>query len=446
DPGLTTSFGFGLCCLTAVMGVLIVINRHRQSASATATLTQEFRTFQSSFVRVYLLALCAEWLQMGYLYMLLDFHGHGPTEIALVFFAGIISQLVATLLLEVSGGGGCVSNKARCIACLALQAVSCALLLHSAFGGLVCSRALGGVATALLQNAFEAWMVQQHASQGFPNDWLLQTFDLLSVGMSALATASGPLGETALSVGGAGGPFKLAIAVVAANALLVVFGWRRDGNKGCPACGDTGRLVGLAAAALRGNRRVALLAAQQGCFEAAMFVFAMAWTPLLAAPEDISRPTHHPPYALILAQFMVSLLIGSWAYKLLCQRDEDSSGWSPAGLCGFALFGSTVAFSALAVLRDRFGSICICLAFECCVGVYINAAGHMRATLMPPEVRGLVMGGAKAVVATAVFGAAAVPLAGQRTPLMCVCAALAAIALRCNAKLTALSEDGGGGE
>jgi Sugar-tranasporters, 12 TM len=135
-------------------------------------------------------------------------------------------------------------------------------------------------------------MVEQHLSQGFPHEWLLHTFHLLGYAMSALAVAAGVIGEMSLALGQITGPFKLATLLAACNALLVAASWRRDRGKSCGACSNTARLLSRAQTALVGSSRVRLVALCCGCFEAAVFIFAARWTPVLAArDEDVSAPT-----------------------------------------------------------------------------------------------------------------------------------------------------------
>lgn len=155
--------------------------------------------------------------------------------------------------------------------------------------------------------------------QGFPLDWFTHTFNKLSVAMSVLAVATGPAVTVAHDLaGGSVGPFKLSLVLTAINAFLLL-SWRRDSNKPPPACGDVGRLVSRAWAAVvtgngdnggggGGGRNVALwVTVAQACFEAATFAFALLWTPLLrtAGGGDDGYPGPELPWGMVFSQQLV---------------------------------------------------------------------------------------------------------------------------------------------
>jgi Sugar-tranasporters, 12 TM len=138
---LEGSFGVGLFVLGFVLLAMIVKARQDQKQKEGASpviLTADFKEFQGTFLRVYLIALLTEWLQGAFIFMLMHAYAHGPGQIASIFLVGVSTQLVAAVLLEAFGS--VLPNKAWCVACLGLQAASCALLMHPAFGGMVVSR------------------------------------------------------------------------------------------------------------------------------------------------------------------------------------------------------------------------------------------------------------------------------------------------------------------
>lgn len=158
--------------------------------------------------------------------------------------------------------------------------------------------------------------------------------------MSALAVALGPMATAAHDyAGGPLGPFKVSLVLTAINAALL-FSWRRDSNKPCPACADFARLGSRAWAAVMaysspplsssgsdsgsgsggGSNKVALVAVVQGCFEAATFAFALLWTPLLAsfsmasAGGGGSRKPEEPPWGIVFSQQLVRSLVRSFVF------------------------------------------------------------------------------------------------------------------------------------
>ncbi|CAN0407548.1 unnamed protein product [Ascophyllum nodosum] len=343
---------------------------------------------------VYLGALLTDWFQAAYLFVLLREY-HPERFVVRMYLAGVVSQLSLSVLLEVMGGF--ISHKWRCAGCLVLQAASALLLLHPAFGGLVTSRVLGGFACSLLHSSFEAWMVEQHVGQGFPLDWFTHTFNRLSVAMSFLAVTLGPAVMAAHDfAGGNLGPFKISLILTVISALFLL-SWRRDTNKPCPACADTGRLLSLAASALTAGDKVALISAAQGCFEAASFAFSMLWTPLITS---VAKDVEELPWGLAFSQQLVCVMIGSALFKLVTAL---SPGTTAERMCVVASAGGAFCFFTIAMGPTLSGMQCALLGFEICAGIYLNAMGVMRSKYIPQEVRGLVLGTSKLIITTALF-------------------------------------------
>jgi hypothetical protein len=57
---------------------------------------------------------------------------------------------------------------------------------------LLFGRVLGGISTSLLFSAFESWMVTEHRSRGFPEEWLAATHGLASTGNGIAAVRPQP--------------------------------------------------------------------------------------------------------------------------------------------------------------------------------------------------------------------------------------------------------------
>ncbi|CAM9104480.1 unnamed protein product [Scytosiphon promiscuus] len=453
-----TTSGYALSLLALGLGLGLLTVRHAATKQEQLLeVTKDFKTFQATFMGVYLSALLTEWFQAAYLFVYLR-QMHPEHFVARMYLAGVASQLSLSVVLEVMGGF--VPHKLRCAACLALQAGSAVLMLHPAFGGLVTSRVLGGFAAALLHSSFEAWMVEQHVGQGFPLDWFTHTFNKLSVAMGALAIATGPAVTAAHDLaGGALGPFKVSLVITGVNGLLL-FAWRRDSNKPLPACGDIGRLGSHALSVVTGSgaggtNKVALVAVAQGCFEAATFAFAFLWTPLLmstANPEDGLQGAHPAqlPWGIVFSEQLACVMIGSIVFKLAMSL---TPGTTAEKMCLWASAGGALCFFALACGLSRRGVQIALLAFELCVGVYLNAMGMMRSTYIPQEVRGLVLTVSKLILTTVLF--VLLVFLSENKPLATgMCGALLTTAAVCSARVASdggssdsgQSSNGGGGQ
>ena len=230
----------------------------------------------------------------------------------------------------------------------------------------------------------------QHVGQGFPLDWFTHTFNRLSVAMSFLAVTLGPALMAAHDfAGGNLGPFKISLILTVISALFLL-SWRRDTNKPCPACADTGRLLSLAASALTAGDKVALISAAQGCFEAASFAFSMLWTPLITS---VAKDVEELPWGLAFSQQLVCVMIGSALFKLVTAL---SPGTTAERMCVVASAGGAFCFFTIAMGPTLSGMQCALLGFEVCAGIYLNAMGVMRSKYIPQEVRcGVGRGGGK---------------------------------------------------
>lgn len=236
--------------------------------------------------------------------------------------------------------------------------------------------------------------ILQHVGQGFPLDWFTHTFNTLSVAMSILAVVLGPAVTGAHDfAGGNLGPFKASLLLTAINGCLL-FSWRRDANKPCPAFTDMARLGSRAWAALiggdgsgggGGGGKVALVTLAQACFEAGTFAFGLLWTPLLAAAAGVAEGAQaSPPWGIVFSQQLVCVMIGSVLFKLTTALAPRVSAES---MCLWASVGGAVCFLGLSTGPSLGGVQSALLGYEVCVGMYLNAMGVMRSKYIPQEVR-----------------------------------------------------------
>ncbi|CAM9369195.1 unnamed protein product [Chrysoparadoxa australica] len=427
--------GFTLVALSMAVGFMILVTRHKQKNSPQRIATEtsaEFLQSQQVFLRAYLLALLSEWMQQAYLVMLLHFYGRSPSEIALIWLVGAASQHAFSFLLELAGGA--VSKRSRCLACVVMQGCSSFLLLHPAHGGLVFSRIVGGLATCLLQSAFEGYMSEDHLHQAFPQEWLYDTFNLLTNSMAVAAVAGGILSQALLTTAGWSAPMTLAATGAAANTLLIGATWRTGPGKSFPRWQDNSRLLTTAVASVAATPKIAQVALLQGLVESAMIVFSFAWTPLvLPSYSDLALPAtieERPPYGLIFAQFMLCVLIGSFCFKLLSER------FSPERLMHGALITAMLAFVGIGLNTNGMGSWIGCLVFEVAMGCYLSCVGHYKGKYIPQDVRGVVVTASRLLVSLPSLGAL-VMVAESRPAVTFGCALLVFGALVCHTRLMA---------
>eukprot|EP01031_Cornospumella_fuschlensis_P047784 gene47784-58539_t len=213
---------FGLACLA-----LSVFYIRLKAGQGTVITTKEFQVFQTTFISGYGVVILAELVASATFYHTLMRLELSLNHIVRLYLAGVISSSVSSTLLEVID---MASRKNKCILCALLYLTA---LFSLFFGGhyemLVIGRILYGAASALQHSAFEAYLLQQHASQGFPEDWLSQTFQMLTHAMALTSALSGVLGQSAAETGKLG-TVGLCCALFAGAAAYLLVVWEKDSH------------------------------------------------------------------------------------------------------------------------------------------------------------------------------------------------------------------------
>ena len=125
---------------------------------------------------------CVACAQDSHLFALLLRHGHSVESVAGLFVASFsVSYAWGLLGAYLPGGGASFLGGRRnsCLACLGLYALAAATVFHDDYHTLLLGRFFYGSATALLHTVFDAWMAASHAHHAFPDDWLVQTYQLV---------------------------------------------------------------------------------------------------------------------------------------------------------------------------------------------------------------------------------------------------------------------------
>jgi hypothetical protein len=152
---------------------------------------------------------------------------------------------------------------------------------------------------------------------------------------------------------------------------------------------------------------------------------------------------------------MVCVMIGSFGYRL-ATASSNSGTVAPAtsrtpeamlavaaavAACAFA--GMTVSAAKPALFSSGLLRALPCLLFEVCVGVYLNAAGALRARHVGDDaVRGPVLAATKAAVAIPAFAlSSACVAAGSAWAALALCSVLCAVTARCAVLLSSASSE-----
>lgn len=343
--------------------------------------TPEFRSFQRSWLSVYLLAMFSDWLQGPYVYALYSSYGFSGSQIALLFVTGFASSmLIGTFVGALSDKYG---RKRMCLLFAVLYTAAALTKLVNSFPVLLFGRLCSGVATSLLFSAFEAWMVSEHNRRGFPPALLGDTFSKATQGNGIVAVIAGLVASFAADSLGFAAPFVCATGPLAVLALLVT-GWEENyGNQ----TADIAGTMKTAWTTLTARKEIALLGAAQSIYEGAMYAFVFMWSPALiatytAAGADAAATPVKIPFGVVFACFMVCVMIGSAVFALItASHPVRVVPYLIHGGAAVAILAAALCTSSTLLVFAAF------LLFEATCGMFWPAYGTLRSQHIPEESR-----------------------------------------------------------
>lgn len=380
-----------LCLGVALVLTLAVtwINRSRRNANTNRkALDDRFRSFQRTYLLVYLPCMMADWLQGPYVYALYESYGFTRGDNALLFTFGYgCSALFGTFVGSLADKLG--RRKLATLYCF-LYAISCMTKHVNSFTVLLLGRLTGGIATSLLFSVFDSWMVSEHNRRNFDPELLSGTFSLAVFGNSMVAILAGELGQVvadqidltnvtgSVYFGGYCSPFDLAICFLVFAVTAIFFTWGENfGSKSSSASGGALQdSMSLAISTLKQNQQVLLLGVICALYESSMFIFVFMWTPALTeegAPK--------PEYGHIFATFMVMAMLGSQVFSLESDRRPIESIGRNALLLAACCHAVPIFTDDTTI---RFLSF---LVFEMTVGLYFPMMGTLKGVIVPEESR-----------------------------------------------------------
>lgn len=349
------------------------------SGGAPLQRTPEFRSFQTNYLLVYLLALAADWLQGPYVYALYSDYGYGKKEIGQLFIAGFGSSAVfGTFIGSIADKYG---RKFNVVVFVVTYALSCMTKHSPNFSVLMVGRLLAGIATSILFSAFESWLVSEHNSRSFDQVLLSDTFSKAQFGNAVVAIVSGQVAGTVAGGFGKVAPFDTAAVVLILLGVIVLFTWTEN-------YGDNRQSVssGLKSAwsMMFADEKILLVGIIQSCFEAAMYLMVFSWTPALQTASDLMR-LGEIPHGMIFSSFMVCIMIGSSIFVFMLRTQPPELFMRNLYVLG------VVAFVVTALSNNVWYIYAALLGFEAICGVYFPAMGTMRAKYVPEVTRAAIM-------------------------------------------------------
>ncbi|CAD6197169.1 unnamed protein product [Caenorhabditis auriculariae] len=332
-----------------------------------------FKTFQRTYLTVYLLAVAGDWLQGPHVYALYESYGMSKHQIEILFIAGFGSSLLfGTVVGSFADKFGRRNN---CLIYAVLYGGACITKHFGSMEVLMVGRFLGGIATSILYSAFESWLVNEHNSRGFSESNLGTVFSHAALGNSLIAIISGIAAQFVADLFGYVAPFDLALSVLVIMAIIVMNTWPENyGNEKAAVQESFAKAIQT----IKKDPNVLCLGLVQSLFEGSMYTFVLEWTPALTLAADGSSI----PHGYIFAAFMVSTMIGSSLFKILSKQSR------PEDFMRYVLLLAAICLSIPIIAPTSalmvFGAF---LMFEVCVGIFWPAMGCLRGTYVPEETR-----------------------------------------------------------
>ncbi|KAF3951292.1 hypothetical protein ACB098_01G135000 [Castanea mollissima] len=378
------------------LAVIVAALELSKSSKDRINTSSAFNAFKNNYLVVYSLMMAGDWLQGPYVYYLYSTYGFGKGDIGQLFIAGFgSSMLFGTVVGSLADKQG--RRRASVTYCIT-YILSCLTKHSSQYKVLMLGRILGGIATSLLNSAFESWLVAEHNKRGFEQQWLSVTFSkAIFFGNGLVAILSGLFGNLLVDTLGLGpvAPFDAASCFLAIGMAIILSSWSE--NYGDPS--ENKDLITQfrgAAVAIASDEKIALLGAIQSLFEGSMYTFVFLWTPALS-PND-----EEIPHGFIFATFMLGSMLGSsFASRLMARSSIRVESYmqivfvvSSVSLLLPIITSFLVPPSKVKSESMSFAGCILVVGFctfEACVGIFWPSIMKMRSLYIPEESRSTIM-------------------------------------------------------
>lgn len=348
----------------------------RSKVSSKTCTNPAFLKFQVDYYQVYFLALAADWLQGPYLYKLYQHYHFLEGQIAIIYVCGFASSVIfglfSTCLADRLG------RKKSCILFSLTYSICCITKLSTDYFVLIVGRILGGLSTALLFTAFEAWYVHEHVEKhDFPPEWVADTFTRASVWNSVIAINAGVLANICAEWLGFGpvSPFMVSIPFLALVGVFLMKNW--DENYGRKSSFSRSCMEGLRC--LLADRRILLLGTIQALFESVIYIFIFLWTPVL--------DPYGAPLGIVFSSFMAASMIGGSLYRVATSKKYHLQPIHILSLSVLMVFFSLfmLTFSTYPGQENPSESFLAFLLIELACGLYFPSMGFLRQKVIPEK-------------------------------------------------------------
>jgi len=361
----------------AVVGIFYLKLKSMEPLTIT---TKEFKDFQAIFMNGYTVMILGELVSIGSFYQTMILLDLSLLQVTKLYVITVVTTTVFGVLSDIVDFG---SRRNKCVvsALLFTLSMGCILLSNGHFDLLMLSRVTYGIASSLLHSAFDAYLVQEHSSLGFPEDWLNQTFSSLTHSMALVSCLSGVFGQIAARSGGIYGPTALSCGLFALMTLYIAFTWRKDTNGPKFLLSSFLTSWGQALRASRTNRQITTLLLISSCSEATITIFTFYWAPWLTSVIVESTDVTTFPFPLIFSTYIACSMVGAYLYQLLIGRMGNES------ILQLVLLGTSVCYFLGAVFQTSTLVFVISLCTQFLVGAYWPSVGYARGRAISPELR-----------------------------------------------------------
>lgn len=241
-------------------------------------------------------------------------------------------------------------------------------------------RVLHGAAAAYHHSSFESYVVHEHTSQGFPDEWLAQTFARLSHLIALLGWSIGVLGQAVASVGQTQGAVWLSACLFGGAGTYVMVAWTPDLNAPSFQLGTFLSNMLQTIMATRKSRPLACFVLVSLCSETAFTIFSYYWAQLIASSVK-EQSEMQVPFALVFSCCVCASMVGAFTHSLIASKvgaDVFFQG---------VLTGLVAVFSLASMVQTPLVVFVATLLVYAFIGAYWPCIGALRGRSVGAEQR-----------------------------------------------------------
>ncbi|KAK4189417.1 hypothetical protein QBC35DRAFT_472638 [Podospora australis] len=354
----------------------------------------EARAFQIKFLKVYLLAMAADWLQGPYTYPLLKTEfDYGERTVAMLYMTTFISAAICSLFVGFLADkfGRRKAGLAFCV----IHSLSALTVFVPNIHVLFVGQALGGLGLAMLWTVFESWMVTEWNTRELGDERLGTMFGIMVRANCSAAVVGGILGDFVVrTFKSKKGPFAAGVVFEVIAAVMMMLTWNE--NYGQPKDTNTeDRQTTKQALKQLGDIKLWALSFISCCWEGTNFLVNFFWAGILQDAHDITidkGPDYDDvPYGPVFAVFMLFMILGSLLFSAIVKRTMDKATpqplWkrivtAPQNLLGIVIFFGGASLVLCVNVSIEIVIFIGFLLFEFCNGIYVPSVAYQRGLIV----------------------------------------------------------------